>query len=126
MLRRFAVPGILALVLAAVLSGCGEGTTPKKETSKDSTAKDAAATKDAGKAADDLPGLKELDEADRKLAEKQRVCPKTGELLGSMGKPYKITIKDRVVFLCCDGCEEAVKKDPDTYLKKLDALMAKK
>jgi hypothetical protein len=118
MLRRFAVPGILALVLAAVLSGCGEGANPKKEMSKDSTGKDAAATKDAG--------LKELDEADRKLAEKQKVCPKTGELLGSMGKPYKITIKDRVVFLCCEGCEEAVKKDPDTYLKKLDALMAKK
>ena len=43
-----------------------------------------------------------------------------------MGKPYKITLKGRVVFLCCHGCEEEVKKDPETYLKKLDDLMAKK
>ena len=42
------------------------------------------AAKDAGKTADDLPGLKELDAADRKLAEKQKYCPVSGELLGSI------------------------------------------
>jgi len=125
MLRRFAFLFAPPAVLAAALIGCGYGTASKKETSRDIGKGPAVAT-DAGKAAEDLPGLKELDEADRKLAEKQRVCPKTGELLGSMGKPYKITLKGRVVFLCCEGCEEEVKKDPETYLKKLDALMAKK
>ena len=67
-----------------------------------------------------------LDEADRKLAEKQKFCPVSGELLGSMGKPYKIKVKNRELFLCCDGCEDEVKKDPEKYLKKLDALLAKK
>ena len=36
------------------------------------------AAKDADKAADDLPGMKELDEADRKLAEQQKFCPQDG------------------------------------------------
>ncbi len=120
MLRKFAFFLILPAVLAAALGGCDGGTHPAKDTSKDSTAKDA------GKAADDLPGLKELNAADRKLAEQQKVCPKTGELLGSMGKPDRIEIKGRVVFLCCPGCEDDVKKDPDKYLKILDDRMAKK
>jgi len=126
MQRKSVVLFFLLAVLATAFSGCGDGANSKRETSKDSAGNDAVAVKDGGKAGDDLPGLKELDEADRKLAEKQRVCPKTGELLGSMGKPYKIMLKDRVVFLCCEGCEEEVKKDPETYLKRLDALMAKK
>jgi YHS domain-containing protein len=76
--------------------------------------------------AEDASGLKELDETDRKLAEKQKYCPKTGELLGSMGKPYKITLNGRTFFLCCEGCEAEVRKDPDKYLKKLDELMKNK
>ena len=44
-----------------------------------------------GAAADADAGLKELDEADRKAAEKQKTCPVSGEKLGSMGKPYKVT-----------------------------------
>ena len=120
MLRKFALRFILPAVLAAALSGCGGGTNPPQQTTKDTAAKNA------GKAADDLPGMKELDEADRKLAEKQKFCPKTGELLGSMGKPDKIMLNGRVVFLCCDGCEEEVKKDPEKYLKILDDKMAKK
>ncbi len=117
MLRRFAGNMILPAVLAAALVGCGGGPNP---------AKDATAATDAGKTADDLPGLKELDEADRKLAEKQKFCPKTGELLGSMGTPFKIRLNGRIVFLCCPGCEDEVKKDPEKYLKKLDEWMAKK
>ena len=120
MLWKSAVHFVLPAVLAATLIGCGGGTNPAHETTKDSTAKDA------DKAADGLPGLKELDEADRKLAEKQKYCPKTGELLGSMGKPYKIKLNGRDVFLCCDGCEEEVKKDPEKYLKILDEKTAKK
>jgi hypothetical protein len=118
MLWRFAV----LVVLSIVVAGCNEGTTPVKKATTGPAAK-AAGTTDK---ADDLAGLKELGEADRKLAEQQKVCPKTGELLGSMGKPYKINLKGRVVFLCCEGCEEEVKKDPDKYLKILDDKMAKK
>jgi hypothetical protein len=104
----------LALALFAVLVlgliGCGQEAAPHDAGPKDQPA--------AG--ADDTSGLAELSEADRKLAEKQKSCPVTDELLGSMGKPYKMTVKGRVVFLCCEGCKGKVEADPDKYLKKLD------
>ncbi len=78
-----------------------------------------AAVRPAKKA--DPEGLKGLSPADRALAEKQAVCPVTDEPLGSMDTPVKVTVKGRTVFLCCAGCEEQIKKDPDKYLAKLDA-----
>ncbi len=63
--------------------------------------------------------LATLSPADRELAEKQKVCPVSGEPLGSMGTPYKVTVKDREVFLCCAGCESRIKENPDQYLAKL-------
>jgi hypothetical protein len=131
LLRNWALVSVLPAMLAAVLAGCGGGENPAKGTTKD-PAKDVVAAggsaKVAGQPADDLPGLKELDEADRKLAEQQKVCPVTDSPLGTadMGKPYKMTVKGRVIFLCCDGCKKAVDKDPDGILKKVDALLAKK
>ena len=127
MVRKSAILFVLAAVLAAALVGCGGGTNPAKETSKDPAAKDAAAAKDAGKAANDLPGLKELNDADRKLAEQQKVCPVSGNPIGTAGMtPYKMTLKGRTFFLCCDGCKDDVDKDPEGILKKVDALLAKK
>ena len=43
-----------------------------------------------------------------------------------MGKPYKMTLNGRTFFLCCEGCEAEVRKDPDKYLKKLDELLKNK
>ena len=56
---------------------------------------------------------------------KQQTCPVTDALLGSMGKPYKITLtgsngESQDVYLCCKGCETTIKTDPDKYLAKLD------
>ena len=61
-----------------------------------------------------------ISDADRKLIEKQKVCPVSGEPLGSMGEAVKVVVKGRTVFLCCEGCKEALMADPDKYLKKLD------
>ena len=69
--------------------------------------------------ADAAKGLAELSDADRAAAEKQRVCPVSGLVLGTMGKPYKVTVKGKTVFLCCPACEEKIMKDPDKYLEKL-------
>jgi YHS domain-containing protein len=119
MLWKFAAFLILPAVLAATVVGCGEGTNPAKGTSSDSAAK--------GDATDDLPGLKDLNEADRKLAETQKFCPVSGNRIGTSGMtPCKITVKGRTFFLCCDGCKDEVENHPDKYLKKLDALTAKK
>ncbi|HBO44413.1 MAG TPA: hypothetical protein DD670_10870 [Planctomycetaceae bacterium] len=63
--------------------------------------------------------LAKLSPEDRALAEKQKVCPVSGDLLGSMGVPYKVTVEGRDVMLCCPGCEKAIKEDPEKYLAKL-------
>ncbi len=60
-----------------------------------------------------------LEESDRDRLTQQQVCPVTGASLGSMGKPIKVTVKGETVFLCCRGCEQAIRKDPDKYLAKL-------
>ena len=70
--------------------------------------------------ADTAPaGLAELSVEDRQLAEKQRICPVSGDLLGAMGKPFKTSVKGQTVFLCCEGCEQELKDNPDKYLAKL-------
>lgn len=53
-----------------------------------------------------------LDPADRALAERQKTCPVTGKPLGSMGTPVRIVVDGRVVFLCCEGCEPALRAAP--------------
>jgi hypothetical protein len=63
--------------------------------------------------------LAKLSDADRSAAERQRLCPVSGEPLGSMGVPPKIQVEGQDVFLCCMGCAEEIKKDPQQYLGKL-------
>jgi YHS domain-containing protein len=117
--------------LGVLLAGCsqpGSKSSPKADPpssaspQKPAETPKAAEPKQADAGAKALPeGLAELPEADRALAQKQKVCPVSGEPLGSMGKPVKVEIKGRTVFLCCGGCEADLKKDPDKYLAKLDA-----
>ena len=56
---------------------------------------------------------------DRALAEKQKICPVSGEPLGAMGAPKKISVAGHDVFICCKGCEEDLTSEPDKYLAKL-------
>lgn len=63
--------------------------------------------------------LAKLSPEDRASAEKQHMCPVSGEMLGSMGAPIKLTVKDQDVWICCDSCKQKVLDDPDTYLAKL-------
>jgi membrane fusion protein, copper/silver efflux system len=56
---------------------------------------------------------------DRPRAERQKVCPVTNKPLGSMGTPIRVVVSGRVVFLCCDGCEDSLKHEPAKYLAKI-------
>src|SRR5438105_679701 len=47
-----------------------------------------------------------LSTVDRALAEKQKICPVSGEPLGAMGAPKKISVAGHDVFICCQGCEK--------------------
>jgi Cu(I)/Ag(I) efflux system membrane fusion protein len=73
----------------------------------------------AGAAASGTDGLALLEPADQVLATKQKVCPVTKKPLGSMGKPVKVAIQGRTVFLCCEGCEDRLQANPEKYLSQL-------
>lgn len=65
--------------------------------------------------------LAKLPPEDRALAVKQKVCPVTGELLGSMGKPFRVDLEGKRVFLCCQGCESEFRDNWKKYLPLLKA-----
>jgi hypothetical protein len=52
---------------------------------------------------------------DQAAVNAQRVCVVSGEPLGSMGTPIKVTRGDRSVFLCCQGCLKSIQAKPDRY-----------
>lgn len=68
----------------------------------------------------DESGDTTLSEADVALVAEQKICPVGGSELGSMGTPIKVMVGERAVFLCCDGCKDALLADPDKYLAILD------
>ena len=70
--------------------------------------------------------LAKLSSSDRALAEKQRFCIVSDKSrLGSMGVPMKVMINGEPVFLCCEGCEQAAKDNPQASIAKAKALRAK-
>ena len=99
---------------AALLAGCsGQGTQP-------STRSQSADQWKEGLDGDIVDALSQLSDEDRMAALKQNTCPVADNLLGSMGKPPKVTVKGQDVFLCCAGCEEELKSNPEKYLAKLN------
>src|SRR5262245_22519156 len=69
--------------------------------------------------------LAKLSAEDRKLAEAQKTCPTSGEPLGSMGVPQKLTLNGETVFVCCASCVKGAEADPDATLKKVAEAKAK-
>lgn len=104
------------LVAVGLVLGGGCAGPPPDRTTPEPSADSNATGGVPGKYAAELA---ELSADDRALAERQETCPVSGEPLGSMGKPYKVTVQGRGVLLCCAGCEEAIKEDPEGYLRKL-------
>ncbi len=58
---------------------------------------------------------------DQKLVADQKICPVTGADLNSMGGAVPVAVAGRRVFICCAGCESALKKNPEKHLAKLNA-----
>jgi len=44
-------------------------------------------------------------------------CPVTGE---AVNKNVKYEVNGRVFYVCCEGCADVVKKDPDLFLKPVE------
>jgi len=51
--------------------------------------------------------------------EAQKICPVTTLKLGAMGDPVPVEVVGRKVWICCDGCESKLAKEPTKYLAKL-------
>ncbi len=66
---------------------------------------------------DGMSGLALLPGSEQAVALQQRVCPVTGQLLGSMGRPIRVDVDGRSVFVCCQGCVDAVRQNPGKYLR---------
>ena len=119
----------LALFLIAVVGiafyGCSNpptSTTPETRAanSKKHEGHDHASANSGGDAMAKMEkGLANLSEADRASAMKQHVCPVSGEMLGTMGEPIKVTVKDQEVWICCNGCKDDLLANPDEFLAKI-------
>jgi YHS domain-containing protein len=83
--------------------------------------RDAAAAAADGLTAKQRANFEKLPEADRQPAIAQRICPGCGMNVAAMGPPHKMELNGRVIYLCCKGCEQAVRKDPEAALKKIEA-----
>ena len=68
-----------------------------------------------------------LSAVDRRLVEEQEFCAiLTGSRLGSMGMPIKLMLEGQPVFLCCKGCGDKAKADPQKALRSVEELKARK
>lgn len=68
-----------------------------------------------------IASLSRLSEEEQLLAQDQRICPVTDYDLGSMGTPPVVDVNGTPVFICCEGCREALISEPEKYLAKLES-----
>jgi hypothetical protein len=122
--------GLVAVGLFVCVVGCAKETPPA--TAPATTTEDAAATPpSATDGTDTTPAegdaaaakieanLASFPAEDRALALKQKICPVSGEALGSMGPPIKLNVAGHDVFICCEGCEDPLVSDPAKHLAKI-------
>ena len=65
----------------------------------------------------EMEGVALLPASEQEAALRQRICPVTKQPLGSMGKPLRVSVSGRSVFVCCEGCVNRLKSNPAKYLR---------
>jgi YHS domain-containing protein len=48
-------------------------------------------------------------------------CPVSGDKLGAMGETIDTLYQGQLIRFCCKGCIKSFNKNPDKYLKEIDA-----
>lgn len=66
---------------------------------------------------EEMKGVRLLPTSEQRAALRQKTCPVNGEPLGSMGKPIRVDVAGRSVYVCCAGCVNAVRRNPQKYLR---------
>lgn len=107
--------GVAALFISISI-GCGREQADMRNADQPTTVSESVPTMNASGL--DLEGLSD---ADREAVLAQRICPVSGEPLGSMGTPLKVTVDGRSFFICCAACEDAAKANFDEYYAKIGA-----
>lgn len=110
--------------LALFLTGCGSAQNGAPTATPNAQHADHADHGDE-EAKERAAALAQLSDEDRTLAEAQGYCVVAGKPLGSMGPPIKLVVNEQPVFVCCKGCENKAKSNPDKTLAKLEELKAK-
>jgi len=117
------VGSALGLALAGATAwvvGCSSQSQPATPAAQSEETTDRDQDQHTGTSDEEIPaGLAGLSAADRELAIKQKVCPVSGEKLGEMGPPIKVTVAGHDVFICCPSCKEPLEQDPGKYLAKI-------
>jgi hypothetical protein len=109
-------------ILAASFIGCRKEPAPAPPPANppapaaDPTDQAAA---DAGQSPEIKANLASLSAEDRAMAEKQKICPVSGEALGMMGTPIKVQVAGQEVFICCPSCKDPLLENPAEHLAKI-------
>jgi len=90
--------------------GCGSCGTSRQPAAQSGAAYEATA--------DNRPGPQSAPPSGAGQYGGQKLCPVTGEALGSMGPPIPVTVKGQTIYVCCQECVKTVQSDPDAYLAK--------
>ena len=68
---------------------------------------------------EEIANIEKLPADEASLALAQQVCPVSGEHLGEMGKPIKVSADGETAFLCCEGCKPDFEATPAEFLAKI-------
>jgi hypothetical protein len=101
---------------SAAYFGATTNAIPASVAPQENAREEKVPSQDAARQAEIEAALSELPAEDERQARHQKLCPVTKLPLGSMGKPEKILVEGRGVFICCAGCKAALLGDPDKYL----------
>jgi Cu(I)/Ag(I) efflux system membrane fusion protein len=64
--------------------------------------------------------VEELTAEDRRLIEAQQFCPvRANSKLGSMGTPVRLVLHNQPVYLCCSGCLDKARANPERTLTRV-------
>jgi len=55
-------------------------------------------------------------DADAAAIQAQAICPVTKQPLGAHGRPLKVVVEGRPIFVCCQACVANVQQNPDLYV----------
>ena len=64
----------------------------------------------------DKPKVKK---SSKKVLKPQTTCPVQGD---PIDKSLFVDYKGKRIYVCCSGCIDALKKDPEKYIKKLESM----